>query len=105
MFGFISGKEVWLAHPWWYVFWVTLASILIRAVMSAVRAAQRKKETIGPLWIRWTDDLKEHRYLVPTLVGTMELQIYPVLISSGNLQAIGWWLGIKIAGGWRWRKK
>jgi hypothetical protein len=43
-------------------------------------------------------------YWVPTLVGTLELLIYPVLISLGAWQAIGGWLVIKTAAGWRWEQ-
>jgi hypothetical protein len=34
----------------------------------------------------------------------MELAIYPFLILSSHFEAIGGWLGLKTAAGWRWQQ-
>jgi hypothetical protein len=40
---------------------------------------------------------------IPTVTGTFELFIYPVAIASGDWQALGGWIAIKTAVGWkRW---
>jgi hypothetical protein len=37
------------------------------------------------------------------IIGIIELAIYPLLISLRAWQAIGGWLVIKTAAGWRWQ--
>ena len=41
---------------------------------------------------------------MPTIVGTIELAIYPILISLGSWASIAAWIGLKTAAGWRWQK-
>jgi hypothetical protein len=40
---------------------------------------------------------------VITFVGTIELSIYPILISLAASQPIFGWLAVKTAAGWRWK--
>ena len=49
-------------------------------------------------------DFLNRDYVVPFLVGTLELALYPVLVSLGSWQAIGAWIGVKTAAGWRWQQ-
>jgi hypothetical protein len=98
---YVSGHTVSLAHPWQYLGWLTLVTIMIKTIISSVRVVQRDG-WVGIL-TNWFKDFFNKDYWVATFVGTLELAIFPVLISLGAWQAIGGWLGIKTAAGWRWR--
>jgi len=97
----ISGHEVSVAS--WCHYWVLVIvyTIVIKALMASVRVLQVSK---GEGRNRW-EHLSSIDYWVPTIVGTVELAIYPILISLGSWQAISAWIGIKTAGEWRWKGK
>jgi len=40
-------------------------------------------------------------YWHPSIIGLLELAIYPLLIATSNWQAIGGWIAVKTAIGWR----
>jgi len=93
----IAGDSILISHPYQYLIFAGIATVLIAVIMRHVRSAQAKlnNEETKSIW--------HIDYRVPLFVGTLELLIYPVLISSGHLDAIGWWLGVKTAASWRWR--
>jgi hypothetical protein len=80
------------------------STAVIRVMLSGVRAAQRPPIIADRLWIRFRHDLCDTDYLVPTLVGTLELTVYPILVSLGSWQAVSGWLRVKTAAGWRWQQ-
>jgi hypothetical protein len=92
------------AHPIWYAIAVLVVTVVIRVTMSAVRTAQNCQTIVDGFWATFGNDLRNVDYLVPTLVGTLELTVYPILISLGSWQAISGWLAIKTAAGWRWQQ-
>lgn len=93
----IAGQAISIAHPCQYIALAGAATACITAIMSWVRAAQARinEEERKSFW--------HIDYRVPFFVGTLEILIYPILISSGHLDAVGWWLGVKTAASWRWR--
>jgi hypothetical protein len=99
---YVLSHTILLAHPWQYLGWMTLVTLLIKICISTVRVVQKDDGRDYLLW-NWFEAFFDPDYCVATLVGTLELAIYPVLISLGAWQAIGGWLGIKTAAGWRWR--
>ena len=104
-----AGRDISIAHPWHYVFLVAGASVIIRAVMSTIRTIQINQRVEG-FWPKWKQDFLSNSqeqvaikdYFLPTILGTIELSIYPLLIASASWQAIGGWLAFKTAAGWRW---
>jgi ABC-type phosphate transport system permease subunit len=81
---------------------IAILSLIIKYAMSSTRIIQK----IGLPAKRWgkefNSDFRQAMYVVPFCMGTMELFIYPILISLGSWQAISAWIGLKTAAGWRW---
>jgi hypothetical protein len=95
---------------------VMIAAItaVVRVVMCAWRALEIKNDQITGSLRRWLrvflschpDADLGRDFFVPTVTGTMELAVYPVLIALGTLQPIGWWLALKTAVQWnRWKER
>jgi hypothetical protein len=106
-------------HPVQYLFYWALFTLLIRFLMSCQRITELSgwrhpgvscknacKNACKNLWrdfIGRSLNLKPRDYLVPMYIGTIELLIYPLLISLNAWQAVGGWIAIKTAAGWRWQ--
>lgn len=87
---YVSGHAISLAHPWQYLGWLALVIIMVKMIMSSVRVGQKYRSS--ELLANWPNDFFNKDYYVATFVGTLELAIYPVLISLGAWQAMvaGW---------------
>ncbi|MGC2415104.1 MAG: hypothetical protein WA459_20695 [Stellaceae bacterium] len=99
-----AGRIVTLAHPVWFYLLVLLGSMVIRIIMAGVRIAEHKDEMRNGHPINLRYDLLSPDYLVPFVIGTSELTVYPFLISLGAWQGIIGWLGVKTAAKWRWER-
>jgi hypothetical protein len=64
-----------------------------------------RKYFLAAFWpIRTVDDLNDLG--LGFLIGFAEIASYPVLIYTDNMSAVGWWIALKIAGGWvGWKDK
>lgn len=99
-----------------YVLLCLLLALVIRVAHSLVRALAivkgdypgSKVQNIPKDWrtgfwwcLNGFNDHKEHRDLwIPTVLGFLELSIYPILLSLQYYAVIGAWVGIKTAGSW-----
>ena len=102
---------------WWgYLSLCVLLALAVRVAHSFIRAlaivradypganAKNKPEDLrtGFWWcLIGFNKHKEHSDLwIPTVLGFLELAIYPILLSIGYYAVIGAWVGIKTAGSW-----
>ena len=99
-----------------YLILVSAIQLLIRLALTALHAYElthpaRGKEIylegiegFSDNWWQafWSSHQSEHvkDYWHPTMIGLMELLLYPPLIAHGSLLAIGGWIGIKTAVQW-----
>ena len=105
--------------PFWYLILFLIETVAIRLGMSTLRTWQLFEERNPRLRFKWVisadawpylwDDVKgraivekSRDFLVPMLIGIVELIVYPFLIALGAWQPISGWLVIKTAAGWRW---
>lgn len=104
----IAGYKIAFSCFAGYASLVILSSLIIRVIMGVLRVTQAIGSPTKVSKNRWKRKLKfDFRfagYVVPFLVGTLELAIYPILISLGSWQAITAWIGLKIANSWRWQQ-
>jgi len=74
-------------------------SVLIRVVLSALRASEhpkkRRQAFIDILHGFRSDSQIEPDYWQPCLLGVLELSVYPILLASGKPEYIGAWLLFK----------
>lgn len=102
---------------WWkYLLFCLLLALIIRLAHSFVRALAIVKgdypdaktsnipEDLHTAFLRCLSGFgkhKEHRDLwIPTVLGFLELAIYPILLGIQYYAVIGAWVGIKTAGSW-----
>lgn len=110
MFDFVLGPAGNIEFSYYYLVFVIVAQTGVRAFMCALRSA----EIVGlesSFWPNWRKDfLSTHPdeevvkdFWYPTIIGMLELAIYPLLIVAGTWQPIGGWIAIKTAVRWqRW---
>lgn len=83
----------------WYLVSVAIVSILIRVILSGLRASEVSKERrrafLGILHGFRSDGQVTPDFWQPSLVGVLELTVYPVLLASGKPEYIGAWLAFK----------
>jgi hypothetical protein len=91
---------------WWYLaypFLVAACTFAIRAAICGVRALKT-----GRFCKDWKADFRGSPTFDwdPTILGGLELLAYPILIQTGQLAAIGAWLGFKTVAQWDvWKKR
>ena len=84
----------------WYLLCAAVGSILIRAILSGLRASETPKERrrafLGIFHgFKQSDGQVTSDYWQPTLLGFLELTVYPILLASGKPEYIGAWLAFK----------
>lgn len=100
--------------------WALIGQILIRAINSGLRSfelvhpaknghARQKTNSNGTSWCcefrkdylscHPSADVKD--YFLPSILGFIELLIYPTLILTGKWAVIGGWLTLKTAAKWK----
>jgi hypothetical protein len=106
----VGPGKLFINHRASYLAWVVSASISIRIFMSALRTIQLFKKTMMSLSEQFLRDFfgcsvnpKAKDYFVPFFIGTMELAVYPVLITAAAWVPLGGWLTMKTAAAWRWQ--
>jgi hypothetical protein len=83
----------------WYLGSIVGISVLIRVILSALRASEYPKKR----WQAFVDIFHGFRadaqgapdFWQPSILGVLELAIYPVLLASGKPEYIGAWLLFK----------
>lgn len=108
-----SGWEI--RTSWWgYFLLIIFLSLLLRAIMSALRASEMSVDGVdrfGPLLLRTfsgrrsinykpKSQVDHSDYWQPTMIGTLELIAYPVLMVVGAWSVVGTWLGFKTLAQW-----
>ena len=83
----------------WYLVSAAVVSVLIRIISSGLRASEAPKERrrafLGIFHGFQSDGQVTPDYWQPTLLGFLELTIYPILLASGKPEYIGAWLAFK----------
>ena len=84
----------------WYLTSVIAISVLIRVVLAGLRASEyRKKKRLRAFVDIFhgfrADPQGGADYWQPSLVGVLELSVYPLLLASGKPEYIGAWLLFK----------
>jgi len=78
---------------------VVAISVLIRVALSALRASEqlkkRRQAFVDILHGFRFDSQIEPDYWQPSLLGVLELSVYPILLASGKSEYIGAWLLFK----------
>lgn len=78
---------------------VVAISVLIRVALSALRASEqpkKKRHAFVDIFHGFPSDSQvEPDYWQPTLLGVLELSVYPILLASGKPEFIGAWLLFK----------
>lgn len=89
--------------PWWvYLLCVLAAVSIIRLLLSALRWFQGRyspwqvEYSFPHLLIGFKAGPKVDDYLLPAVVGLLELAVYPFLLAAGKPEYIGAWLGFKV---------
>jgi hypothetical protein len=87
-----------------YAEWVVIFSILVRLFVTWVRAAKPREWGVPPEFVdRWMYFFFPSRNLDldPTILGTLELSVYPILMKVEAWTVIGAWLAFKTVGKWK----
>jgi hypothetical protein len=89
-----------------YVGAVLCVTIGMRVIMSVLGAVVFPTEE--QLWraavrrfLGHTNDTKDRRQVLPLVLGSLELLIFPVLMRAGAWLAVGAWITFKTLGQWR----
>src|SRR5437899_3268334 len=106
MFHVVIGDNAFVLS-WQFAIWVLIATVVIRIIMTTFRTVALNG--ISGFWAQWYQDfLSTHPnrelvkdFWVPSVIGTLELAIFPFLISSMEWRSIGGWIAIKTAVGWK----
>jgi len=111
------GSKVSVECAWSYFGLVVGGTILIRVIMCGLRACEirackedRRSESLSRTW--WTVFLSRDSdadlgkdFFAPTITGSIELAVFPLLIVLATWSPIAWWLTIKTAVQWeRWKR-
>lgn len=104
-----------------YLSVVLLGALLIRAILcifkvATLRQGEGRDSSSGgenDLWVQKPrrevfarsfcscgHDPRVDDYLLPALIGVVELYAYPILMKCGLMGPIAFWIGIKTAGRW-----
>jgi hypothetical protein len=104
----ISGHVILVGS--WCNYWllVIACTVTIKAFLALIHTIQYETAVVNKVrykkWRVFGYYFFSKNYCVPTIVGTIELAIYPILISLGSWESIAAWIGLKTAAGWRWQK-
>ena len=115
----LSNLGVKIPHNLLYIFYIFIISIFIRAVMimfktAAIRQGEQdgdgdkfsdkykdRRDLFGKLFISRGKNRKLDDYFLPTILGSIELFVYPIIMSLGEWSFIIAWIGIKTAAHWK----
>ncbi|SRR6266498_4766291 len=106
MFNIVIGDSAF-AFSWQFAISVLIVTVAIRMIMTACRTVALNG--IRGFWSQWLMDfLSTHPdtervkdFWVPSFIGTLELVIFPLLISLTEWRSIGGWIAIKTAVSWK----
>lgn len=101
-----------------YVALVFLLSLIIRGIISCLRAlelAHRGDGTFGEFRVHvwhsfrgfhprgaWSEGKDYYSdYWLPFIIGWLELAAYPIIMATGTWEIIGAWIGLKTLAQWR----
>lgn len=83
----------------WYLVTVAVVSFLIRVILSGLRASEvpkeRRRAFVGIFHGFRSDGQVTPDFWQPTLIGVLELTVYPILLASERPEYIGAWLAFK----------
>jgi hypothetical protein len=98
-----------------WCFWggVAVFTFIVRFVMVYLRCVEVSRHKFPPkdilvpsLWgiVPGDENKEQSDFWFPALIGTCELIAFPVLLVTGQLTAIGAWIGFKAIAQWeRWK--
>ena len=84
----------------WYLVCAAVFSVLIRVILSGLRASEAPKER-RRAFLRVFHGFQSDGgqvtpdYWQPTLLGFLELTVYPILLASAKPEYVGAWLAFK----------
>ena len=87
---------------WSYVFWVTVASLVLRIFISGFESLHRGKNWFGPIFLGYGKENGEGEriaadYWLGFIIGWSEIFIFPILIKLSFMTYIAGWLVFKTA--------
>ena len=92
--------------PCSYFFLAIALGLGLRCIMSALRAFEKAHgtpyfSTAFALFCGRSVGRLVADYWHPFILGTLELLAYPVILKTGNINAVGAWLGLKTLAQWK----
>ena len=79
----------------WYLLSAAVLSVLIRIILSGLRASEAPKDRRRAFLQIFQGFQSDGDYWQSTLLGALELAVYPVLLATGKPEYIGAWLALK----------
>ena len=86
-----------------YVFWAVLVCVGIRLFLTFLRWSENLFKPRGRARLSYWRLVggfkvgdKDNDYLLPFIVGLLELLVYPILLAAGKPEYVGAWLGFKV---------